>query len=717
MTNDATHKEPQAAGQESGLFAEFPPPSYEDWLKAIEKMLKGGSFEKKLVTKTYEGIRLQPMYRRQDTDNLAHIHSLPGFAPYVRGNRASGYLTESWAIAQELPYSTPSEMNEALRTDIERGQNAVNLVLDRATAAGIDADVAPAEDVGHQGTSLSSLNDLATALDGIDLAQMPILVQAGSAAVPLAALLIAHLQNQGVAPESLHGSIQYDPLGTLALEGALPYALESAYDRMAALTGWAAKHAPHVQTITVNGHPYHNGGGSAVQELAFGLATGVTYLRAMQDRGLAIDTVAPHVLFSFSLGSNFFMEVAKLRAARLLWASIVKAFGGSDAAQKVAIHVRTSAYNKTIYDPYVNMLRTTTEAFSGVLGGCDSMYISPFDTVVRIPDFFSRRVARNTHIVLEQECNLNKVIDPAGGSWYVEHLTDALAQESWKLFQEIEKQGGLFPALQAGFPQQEVARVAAERAKNIALRKDVFVGTNLYPNLKEKPAEVPHVDIAARQNERVTQLKQYRASVDQAKRQAALQKLSSAHGDMIASAAAAALAGATVGEIAQALGQAGGPTVKPVDVHRATAAFETLRAASEVYAARTGARPKVFLANMGPIPQHKPRADFATGFFEVGGFEVITNTGFSTPEAAAQAASQSGAPVVVICSTDTTYPELVPPLTKLIKQANPDASVILAGYPSDQIEAHKQAGVDEFIHMRANCYDILLGLQKKIGVV
>lgn len=718
MSGETNGKEGQAGGQETRLFSEFPPTSYEEWYKETEKALKGAPFEKRLLTKTYEGITLQPMYRQEDIADVPHTSSLPGFPPYVRFVEAAGYVGQPWDVAQELPYGTPEEFNKVARFCLANGQTALNLVLDQATLTGTDADKAQPGEVGVRGTSISTMSDLVKALEGIDLAQTPILIQAGPVAFPIAALLIAALQQQGQNLEQVQGCVGMDPLGALAQTGTLPSALEGIYGRMAQLTAWAKTHAPALKTILVQGQPYHDSGGNAVQELAFAVATGVSYLRELLARGLDIDEVAPRILFTFSIGSNFFMEIAKLRAARLVWAGVIQAFGGNAESQKLVMHVRTSAWNKTIYDPYVNMLRTTTEAFAGVVGGCNSMHVASFDETLRVPDDFSRRIARNTHIILERESNLARLIDPAGGSWYVEKLTDTLARESWKLFQEVERQGGMFQALSAGFPQDQIEAIAKQRAQNIAIRKDVFVGTNMYPNLKEKPLEHQVADTGALQRERAAVVEQYRAGVDQGARQTALEQLAGASDNVLTVAVAAAQAGATLGELTQTLrtNDSAAPTVKPVRIHRGSEIFEKLRQNSEAYAQETGSAPKVFLANMGPIPQHKARADFSTGFLQVGGFDVITNNGFPTPDDAAQAAIASGAPIVVICSTDDTYPEIVPTLTQQIKAARPETTVLLAGYPADQVEAHKQAGVDEFIHLRANCHDILLNLQKKIGV-
>jgi methylmalonyl-CoA mutase len=718
MSDESYNPAGQNPQEADSLFREFPVSSYEEWRNAAEKALKGASFAKKLITKTYEGIDLQPIYQQNDIENLPHTDFLPGFTPYVRGTDLLGYTSRPWDVCQEIAYSTPEAFNEALRFDLKRGQNAVNLVLDRATRQGLDADQAKAEAVGQGGISMGSLEDLQQALEGIDLEKTPIYIQADTMALPMVAFLVALARQQGKKTEKIKGCIGLDPLGVLAREGTLDQPLESAYEVMGKLTAWAIKNSPHLQTIIVQGHPYHDGGGSIVQELGFALATAVEYLRQMQNRGLAISAVSPRLRFAFSIGSNFFMEIARLRAARLLWAKIVKAFGGDEQAQKMALHGRTSNWNKTVYDPYVNMLRTTTEAFAGIVGGCNSLHVAPFDEIIRSPDEFSRRIARNTHTILRQECHIARTVDPAGGSWYVESLTDAVARRSWALFQEVERRGGMGKALEAGFPQAQIAEVAAQRASHIARRQDVFVGTNRYANLQEKPLEVAAVDTQKRQRERAAHLEQYRNRADANRRKSALEKLGATGDYRVEAAIEAAGSGATLGDMVQALQlrEPAKTTIKPVCIHRGAQPFENLRRAAEDYSAQTGSRPTVFLANMGPVSQHKARADFTAGFMAVAGFEILSNRGFANPEQAAQAALESGAAIVAICSTDATYPELVAPLTEHLKQAKPEIIVLLAGYPADQVEAHKAAGIDDFIYLGANCYEILSRLQKKLGV-
>ncbi|MBT8419380.1 MAG: acyl-CoA mutase large subunit family protein, partial [Gammaproteobacteria bacterium] len=469
-------------------FEEFPIPSYEKWREAAEKGLKGASFEK-LITKTHEGIDLQPMYQQDALTGLSHVDSLPGSAPYARGTSTLGYQEKAWEVTQELTYATAKDFNEALRADLPRGQSAVNLVLDQAALMGEDPDGDVGDDVGKGGVSIASAQDMEQALEGVDLTQIHFLMQAGAEGIPIAALVFAMMKKQGKSIDALDGCIGMDPLGALARDGHLPRPLNGVYDGMAQLTRWASENAPNLLTISVQGHPYHDGGASATQELGFALATAVEYLREVTRRGPSVDDIAPRILFSFSIGSNFFMEIARMRAARIAWAKIVKAFGGNEESQKMSIHARTSAWNKTLYDPYVNMLRTTTESFSGVLGGVNSMHIAPYDAVAGEPTDFSRRIARNTHTILREETNLTATVDPAGGSWYVESLTNTVARKAWEIFQEMEKAGGMFEALEKGIPQGQISEVADKRAADAAKRKAIFVGTNMYANMNDKPLQ------------------------------------------------------------------------------------------------------------------------------------------------------------------------------------------------------------------------------------
>lgn len=704
------------------LLAEFPPAAYEEWRKLVETELKGAPFDKKMFTPTYEGITLKPLYCQEDVQALPHVRSFPGFAPFARGANASGYVKDSWEVSQEIGTPSPTEFNNAARNYISRGLTALNMILDQATRSGHDPDWARPEEVGLGGLSIATLNDLDRALDGIDLETTSLLIRSGASAMPFAALLVALARKRRKTPTALRGCIEMDPLGVLAHEGRLPQSFEGAYREMAALTRWAAEHAPRLQTICAHSRAWHEAGGSAVQELAFTLAIAVEYLREMHRRDLNVERVAPRLRFAITVGENFFTEIAKLRALRMLWSRAVAACGGSEQAQKATLHIRTSRWNKTVNDPYNNLLRSTVEAFAGVLGGCHSMQVGAFDEVVRRPDDFSQRIARNTQLILQRECHLDHVIDPVGGSWFVESLTAELAAKAWGLFQEVEKMGGMAAALQAGFPQKAVGDTAAERIKAVNRRRDSVVGVNQYANPKEKPLEGTPFDTQAFHKRRVQQVSAHRTSMEDEESEIVLERLAavveSKGTGLFEACVEAVAAGATIGEITRAvrINETPCQPVTPVCITRLSASVERLRSAMDAFAKDGKDRPRVFLCNMGSLRDYKARADFSRGFFAVGGFEVLSPDGFKTPEAAADAFANSGARIAVICSTDDKYPALVPALVSALRAKKQDAVVVLAGFPQDQVEAHKQAGVDDFIHVRADAVQLLANLQQRLGI-
>lgn len=721
--SDNSIKEETKLEKTLNLRNDFPPPTYEEWRTAAEESLKGALFEKALVTPTYDGINLQPIYCKKDIAHLPHLEEKPGFGYFSRGTRADGFLGSPWEICQAIKYSLPEEFNRALKHDLQNGQTAVYLVPDVATRMGLDANEAAIGQVGGGGVSLATLKELAVALQDVDLEKYPIHVEAGFTSVPLLAALAALLQQTNYPLEKIKGSIDTDPLGFLATYGQLPTTWELLDPLLAAATSWVFTHMPHMKTIGVSGVPYHNAGAGAVQELGFVLATAVEYIDRLMKEGLTIDQIAGSMRFTFAIGSFFFMETAKLRAARMLWAKIVEAYGGDKQSQKMTIHGVTSFFNQTKYDPYVNMLRTTTETFSAVIGGVDSLQTNPFDETLGLPDEFSRRAARNIQIVLNEEAHLGQLIDPAGGSYYVEQLTAEVAQKSWALFQEIEKLGGMFNALKNGFPQNEIEVVAEQRRKDLAKRKAVVVGTNSFADVKEKIPAFRVPDYGKIYKLRFDELTYHKKSLtagDHHKLSDTLTRLVGKNGEEIIQAAIDTMkAGGTLGELPGVFKFNGKDpiTVKLLRKHRAAEIFEGLRDAVTAYEIKTGAKPKLFLATMGPLSQHKARADFSRGFFEVGGFDVIYPDGFDTPQAAVDAALKSDAPIVVICSTDETYPELVPPITKVLKEKKPGIRVVLAGYPKDQVETHKQTGVDTFIYMGADAVAVLSDLLKNIGVI
>ncbi len=612
------------------------------WRKTVETELKGASFEKKLVTRIPEGTALQPLYSRLDLDGVPGLDAPPGTAPFLRGTAPSGADGRTWEFCQEIPAATAAEFNRALLGALMQGQNSVSLPAKMA------------------GTSEAATQ----ALDQVFIDHVPVHLETGAVARPLANNYLAAVGRRGIAFDRLTGSITADPLGTWVRNGHLAAPLDRQLDALAEWTRWAQSETPALRTVGVSTVPWSDAGATATQELAFAVAAGVDYVRELVRRDVAASTTGERIRFTFAVGPQFFSEVAKFRAFRPLWARVMAAFGAGATAQAVAVHARTGTWNKTLHDVHVNMLRVTTEACSAVLGGVDSLNISPYNEVCGAPDEIALRIARNVHTLLAEEFHFTDTSDPAGGSWYIEKLTDDFARRAWKLFQEIEALGGYAAALRTGMPQSLVQASAAEKDDAIGKRRMGLIGTNLFPNLREPSPVVTLPDT-------------------------------------------------------QTPNAAGCDPITTVKARRAAEGFEELRRAADQFARRTGARPQVFIAKIGPIKQHKPRADFTAGFFAVGGFEPTGKPAFDSAGAAAQAAAASGAPIVVLCSTDETYPELVPTFGKQLKAANPAITFVLAGLPAESatVAAFHEAGVDEFIHVRANAREVLAKFLNKIGAL
>lgn len=672
---------------------EFPATSYEDWRKAAEESLKGAPFDKKLITATPEGIKLQPIYRKEDLEELGLPEAWPGLAPFTRGARASGYKTRPWLVAQEVPLGCPEAFNKTLLGDLMRGQTSVVLLPDVATRRGVDPDEAACGEVAQCGLSLATLADVENALAGVDLQAAPVLVFAGASGLPLAGLLQAFAGQKPVS-----GAVLADPLTEWARDGSLPLPLDDAYAEMATLARWGARHG--VRTVGIQANLWADAGGTAVDEVAFGLATGAAYIRALGAHGVPENEIAPRFLMALSLGSNLFMQIAKLRAARLLWTRVVEAFGLE--ACPLFIHGRSSVFNKSVLDPHTNMLRATAEGFAGVIGGVDSMHVAAFDEPARTPDEFSSRIARNVHVILAEECGFSEVADAAGGSWYVESLTTELARKAWEAFQKVEEAGGMAVALREGLPQRAVADAARAKLDAVSKRREPVIGVNLFPNPSESPL-APNGDDAA---ERLARCSERVASL----RKGGVQIGSGSVEDL----AEAFKAGATIGEVSKALPRTKSPTpaIDRVRIIRAASGYEGLRAAARPNP------PQVWLAKFGPPKQCKARADFSAGFFAAGGYDVQQDSlGAVSVEEALTRALSAAAPVVVLCSTDDTYPHIVPEFVPALKRKLPGVRVILAGYPPDQVEAHQAAGVDDFIHLKVDCLAFLSALHKHLGLI
>ena len=658
-------------------FDEFEKPTYEEWVEACNALLKGKPFDKIMFTKTYEGITFDPIYTWRTgpsaTDKILPTDDYPGMGDFLRGATVNGYKCAPWGIAQACDETLPKENNELLKHEIDRGSTVYNVRIDTATADGID--VMDAEKPGDIGVSITALEHMHTLLDGLDMEKIPFMMYAGTSSLRMLALVAATLKAKGKDVSKVKGVIGANPIAQLIKRGKLNQPLEELYDEMAESIRWTRKNAPQLRTIFVRSDIFSNGGANAVQEVAYTFAIAVEYIREMQKRGIDIHDIAQSLQFAFNTGATFYIEIAKLRAARQVWSNIMKAFGAEEKDRSCKIHARPAMFTKTIFDIGVNMLRETTQIFSAVVGGVDSYENDPYDATVRKGDEFSRRIARNVHIMLQEEFGMLRPIDPAGGSWGIEALTKEMAEKIWGEFQKIESLGGILKALKEEYPQQQILEILKQRFKALDLRKDSAVGTNMYPNMTEELLDPRPEDVPALKKELSEGVEKYRADMDKD--------------------------------------------------------FLKEKLEEQAFKKETGKNVEIFLANMGPIPQHKARADFSTSFLQVGEFSVHLNNGFQDDEdkpgsrwdkcveALKAGCDDKGTPYdcAVICSTDATYPEDVPALAPRLKEVLGKGTLFLAGAaPKDMEAVYREAGIDEFISVKANCYDILRMLQQKKGM-
>lgn len=690
---------------------DFPSVTYDQWRELAERDLNGAPFDKRLVRRTYEGIEVQPIYTAQDWASGQDPLGFPGLPNFARGSRTLGAAKSGWDLRQEHSHPDLASARQAILDDLDGGVTSIVLKFDGAARAGLDPDHPAARDItGPRGLMVYSVSDLEALLSDVHLNMVGIVLDAGGAVVPAAALLAGLWQRRGISADVARGALNADPLGTLARDGVLPTSLEQALSTMAELAKWTEANYPHVTAVGVDTSVYHDAGASATQDLGFALATGVEYLRAMADAGIDVDAAARQMVFSISLGTHHFRAIAKLRAARQVWNRVVEACGGSPAARAMRLHARTARRVLTSRDPYVNLLRNTVAVFAAGVGGAESITSAPLDAAIGQPDASSRRIARNTLHVLQDETHLNRVIDPAGGSWYLDWLTDQMATKAWEFFQHIEQQGGMRKSLESGWVADQLDAAFAPRAKAIATRKDGITGVSEFPDVSESPVvrEVP--DLEKLRDEATQRIAKARQATPE------LEAIASSDHKM-ANIAKAAADGASIGQLADALGFRKDQASIPQIVSRPLAEpFELLRDASDAWMAAKGSRPKVFLANLGPVAHHTARATFSKNFFAAGGFETDSNNGFADAESAASAFKESGANIAVICSSDKLYPDLVPEAAAKLKAAGA-RTVVLAGNPADNEANWREAGVDRFIYIKCDVLATLRELLQEEGVL
>ena len=530
------------------------------------------------------------------------------------------------------------------------------------------------------------------------------------------------MKKNNIENAKVSGGILFDPLEFYEKAGYLVDPIKKIFDEAYNSFLFTKRMLPTFAAISINGCPYHEAGSNAVSDLGFVFSKLILYLRELISRGLEIDEIAPKITLSLALGSDLFMEIAKIRATRLLWSKIIKAFDGNEQSQKVKIHSFAPGINKSSLDVYNNVLRNTSESIAGILGGSNVIHLRYFDEQFGYPADFSRRFTRNILNVLMEECNLTATVDPAGGAWYLESLTQDLAKKTYEMIQTIEAKGGFIEALIAGFPQEISQKTAGQRISNIATRKDVLLGINKYPNIYEEKPKINDLDLLSISEERKNEINDHQNKRNNeilgkllSEYQQACQRNSDRRFEL---AVECIINGATLGEIAfyTNFDEYLKIDIKSFEKIRLSEPFEQIRERSISYKSRTGHFPKVFLANFGTLSQYKARVDFSSDTFLVAGFEPQAGSGYLNIDEAANAILASDAPVIVICSSDDLYPEIVPAFTKIIKDKRPALKVILAGFPVDYIEQFKAAGVHKFIHIKANIFEIMTKLQAELGI-
>jgi methylmalonyl-CoA mutase len=626
------------------IATDFSPPSVEDWRRLVDKDLKGKPFTS-LQSPLEGGLLLQPLYTEQDAAKLPPPAS-PGVAPYMRGIHPLGLTEGGWMVCQEYTEPDAALAAEAIRVDLERGAWGVWLCLGEA-----------------HGIPVKDAAGMERLLAHVPLDKTPVYLEPEDGLVSASALLLHAAERARVPREALRGGVGIDPLGALARTGVLAEGLGPALAKASSVVVSLRKEAPNLRALLVSTRAYADAGATAVHELAWAIATGVEYLRVLERAGVPPEEAARSMQFALSAGGQFFPEIAKLRAARLLWSKAVSTWGGSPEAQAMRLHARTASANKTQRDPWVNILRTTTESFAAVVAGADSVSTVPFDAVLGTPDESGRRLARNTQLILRDESNLNRVADPAGGSYYLEQLTQEMARAAWTELRRIEALGGMAQALSGGDVGRVLAETRTARDKAIRNRRLPIVGVSEFPFLGETA-----VSRTARPP---------------------------------SPAASAAPSN---------------PHLPPFRPTRAAEPFESLRDASDRYLAAQGARPRAFMANLGSVAEHTTRSTWIVNVLAAGGIEAREHHGFPDAAAAAALFAGSGAGLALISGPDAFYPEWVPALTAALK-ARGARVIAVAGRPGEHEAAFRAAGVDLFIYAGADLFALLSSLHQQLGVV
>ena len=679
--------------------------SPEAWAKVAQKELKDRAIDS-LTWPTPEGFDVKSLYTAADLEQL-ETDALPGLPPFTRGVRATMYAGRPWTIRQYAGFSTAEQSNAFYRKNLAAGQMGLSVAFDLATHRGYDSDhPRVAGDVGKAGVAIDSVEDMKLLFAGIPLDKMSVSMTMNGAVIPTMADFIVAAEEQGVVSERLSGTIQNDILKEFMVRNTYIYPPAPSMRIVADIIEYTAKKMPMFNSISISGYHMHEAGATAVQELAYTLADGIEYVRAALKRGLDIDKFAPRLSFFFGVGMNFFFEIAKLRAARLLWSRIMGGFGAKNPESlMLRTHCQTSGVSLTEQDPYNNIVRTAYEALAAVLGGTQSLHTNSFDEAIALPTDFSARIARNTQLILQHESQITRVVDPLGGSYYVEALTHALATHAQAIIDEVESMGGMTKAVEAGIPKLRIEEAAARKQARVDRGEDVIVGVNRFEPEHEDHVPVREIDNTAVRTQQIARLKEVKAKRDPAKVKAALDALTkgaAATNNLLELAVEAARARATVGEISEAMERVFGrhrAEMRAISgvyggAYKGDNAFASLRGDVELFAKEEGRRPRIFVAKMGQDGHDRGAKVIATAFADLG-FDVDIGPLFQTPEEVAKNAMESDVHVIGVSSQAAGHKTLVPELMQALKKQNAgDILVVVGGViPAQDYAFLERAGV------------------------
>ena len=678
----------------------------DEWRKIAEAELKGRPLDD-LTWKTLEGIEVEPLYTEEDVEGLAHLNSIPGQAPFTRGPRATMYAGRPWTIRQYAGFSTAEDSNAFYRRNLAAGQQGVSVAFDLATHRGYDSDhPRVVGDVGKAGVAIDSVEDMKILFDGIPLDKVSVSMTMNGAVIPILASFIVTGEEQGHDKSLLSGTIQNDILKEFMVRNTYIYPPKPSMRIISDIIEYTSNEMPRFNSISISGYHMQEAGANLVQELAYTLADGREYVRAAMDAGMDVDSFAPRLSFFFAIGMNFFMEAAKLRAARLLWHRVMTEFDAkSEKSKMLRTHCQTSGVSLQEQDPYNNVIRTAYEAMSAVLGGTQSLHTNALDEAIALPTDFSARIARNTQLILQEETGVTNVIDPLAGSYYVEKLTSDLAEKAWELMEEVEEMGGMTKAVEAGMPKLRIEETAATRQAMIDRGDEVIVGVNKYRKDQEDPIDILDVDNVKVRESQIARLEKIRATRDAAACQVALDEVTrraKEGGNLLEAAVEAARQRASVGEISMAMEKEFGRHRAEVKTlagvygaaYEGDEGFAAIQKSVEEFAEAEGRRPRMLVVKMGQDGHDRGAKVIATAFADIG-FDVDVGPLFQTPDEAAQDAVDNDVHVIGISSQAAGHKTLAPQLIEALKAKGAGDIIVICGgvIPQQDYEFLKKAGV------------------------